>query len=94
MNVIEKTIISPCNLFNRNSHKFAYKISWLSSNVKISTLDNAPINAKSILGLLSLGICKGTMIRIACHNENKEIAEQDLETVISILNKLAVGIYE
>lgn len=91
MHIAEKTIVSPCNLFNRNAHRFTYKISYLPSNVKITTLDNPPVNAKSILGLLSAVIQEGTMIRIACYNENKEIAEHNLESVINALNELVVG---
>lgn len=90
MDIVEKTIVSPCDLFNRNAHRLAYKISYLSSDIKINTLDKPPVNAKSILGLLSASIRNGMLVRIACYNEKEELAKQDLNIAINILNELAV----
>lgn len=77
-------------MFNRNAHRFAYKVSYLPSDIKIGIWDKTPVNAKSILGLLSASIRNGMQIRIACYNENEEIAKQDLNKVIAILEELAV----
>lgn len=91
MNIVEKTIKSPICLLGRKAHRFVFKIANMKSSVKISTLDNAPINAKSLLGLLSLRVNEGDLIRIACHCENKKIAEQELKDVIKIIKELAVS---
>lgn len=48
--------------------------------------ENNQINAKSILNLVSFGICKGTEITVECEGENEE---EDLEKMVDvILNKL------
>ena len=82
MNIVEKTIKSPICLLGRKAHRFVFKIANMKSSV---------INAKSLLGLLALRVNEGDLIRIACHCENKKIAEQELKDVIKIIKELAVS---
>ena len=91
LNIVEETITFPYDLLGRKAHPLVYKIGNFKSNIYFSTIDNSPINAKSLLGLLSIHIQKGTLVRIACHCENKDTAESDFKFVLKSINELAVS---
>ncbi|MGL4910898.1 MAG: HPr family phosphocarrier protein, partial [Romboutsia sp.] len=62
------------------------KASKYKSNIMIQK-DNAQVNAKSILGLFGLGICKGETIEIQVDGEDEEVALVELVKYISELNE-------
>lgn len=85
MFAIKKTItinkdISPC--FAKN---FVAEITQLKSNVYF-IMDNREINAKSILGLISINIVKDNTFDIRIDNSiSQEYAENDMNAIVKIL---------
>ena len=58
----------------------------INSNINIANIDRR-VNAKSVLGLLSLAIKKDDVIRIdVLSSESVEKAQDDLHKVLEILN--------
>lgn len=77
----------PIDLFGRKVHRFAHSISNLKSDVYIIK-GEVEVNAKSLLGILSLTIRKGDNIIISCNNEDKSLAKMELNHVVTVLNGL------
>ncbi len=61
---------------------FIQKANNFKSNIWVSK-DERKVNAKSLLGVLSLGIIKGTTITIIAEGEDQEDA---VETLIDLIN--------
>ena len=57
----------------------------LSSHIYISKDGNRTVNAKSMLGLLSLGIMNSDEITVGVVNDNTSVMSSDLARVIEIL---------
>lgn len=57
----------------------------LSSHIYISKDGDRTVNAKSMLGLLSLGIVNGDEITVGVVNDNTSVMSSDLAKVIEIL---------
>ena len=64
----------PAALFVQTAGKYTSEI-WIKHGVK-------KVNAKSIMGLMSLAISKGTSIVIGAEGEDEEIAIKELEDLI------------
>lgn len=62
-------------------HSLVYFIQGLSSQVFLSNKDRT-VNAKSILGVLSLGLVKGDSIQISVVNDDIDIANDELKKII------------
>ena len=61
-------------------------LSKINSNVCITTIDRR-VNAKSVLGLLSLAIKKDDVVRIdVLSSESTEKSQEDLHKVLELLN--------
>ena len=81
-----KSIISNCDFDKSFVSNLVEYLSKINSNVCITTIDRR-VNAKSVLGLLSLAIKKDDVIRIdVLSSESVEKAQDDLHKVLEILN--------
>ena len=45
--------------------------------------DNKKVNAKSIMGMMSLSVCGGDEIAVITNGEDEEIAAREIETYLS-----------
>lgn len=89
----EKTVKLAGNMTSGTASNFVYDISNFKSDIYISTLDRN-INAKSLLGVLSLSLRSTDIIRIQIISKvSTEQANSDLKSVINILHE-RIGIYE
>lgn len=81
-----KSITSPHNFDKRFTNNFVELLNKINSDINIANIGRR-VNAKSILGLLSLAIKKDDVIRIDCiSNISTEKAQEDLHKVLEILN--------
>lgn len=81
-----KSITSPHNFDKRFVSNLVEYLNKINSNVNITTIDRR-VNAKSVLGLLSLAIKQDDVIRIdILSSESVEKAQDDLHKVLEILN--------
>ncbi len=61
---------------------FVQKASKFSSNIKV-IMDNKTVNAKSIMGIISLGILDGQEITISADGEDEKQAVFELENILT-----------
>jgi phosphocarrier protein HPr len=82
--MIEKTVTitnptglhaRPAALFVQTAGKFTSYV-WLSKNDK-------KVNAKSIMGLMSLAVSSGTLITIGAEGEDEQIAVKELIDLVT-----------
>ncbi|MBS3970215.1 MAG: HPr family phosphocarrier protein [Clostridia bacterium] len=69
----------PASLFVKTANKF-------SSKITLHKQDKA-VDAKSIIGLLSLGVSKGTEIIITAEGEDEQLAVEALVVLIKGFNE-------
>jgi phosphocarrier protein len=67
------TVIHPVGLHARPAAVFVQRAQAFSSKVTVSS-NNRSANAKSLLGLLTLGVTKGTKILIAAEGTDEKAA--------------------
>ena len=80
-----KSITTLHNFDKRFVENFVYELKNVKSDVYITTIDRR-VNAKSVLGLLSLSIRKDDVIRIDClSSESVEKAQDDLHKVLEMI---------
>lgn len=85
MFTIKKTTKVNKDICPRFAKNFVAEITHLKSNVYF-IMDNREINAKSILGLISINIMNGNTFDIRVDNSiSQKCAENDINTVIEIL---------
>lgn len=77
----EVTINNQVGLHARPATFFIQKANEFKSNIWIEK-DDRKVNAKSLLGVLSLGIVKGTSINIIADGSDEKDALTTLETLI------------
>lgn len=81
--VIKEVVINnQVGLHARPATFFIQKANEFRSSIWIEK-DERRVNAKSLLGVLSLGIVKGTAIRIIADGEDESAAISTLETLIN-----------
>lgn len=80
----ERTIMSPKYFNSRFVQNFVYSIMNMKSFPYMSTVERN-VNAKSVLGLLSLNIHQGDIIRIQVCNNDIEQAKKDLDFIIELI---------
>lgn len=68
-------------------HSLVYFIQGLSSQVFLANKDRT-VNAKSILGVLSLGLTKGDNVQISVVNDNIDRANDELKKIIEYFERL------
>lgn len=82
----EVTIVNESGLHARPATMLIRKASKYKSNITIIK-GSAQVSAKSILGLFSLGVCKGETIIIQAEGEDEQLAVDELVKYISELNE-------
>ena len=78
----EVTVNNQVGLYSRPATFFIQKANEFKSNIWVER-DERRINAKSLLGVLSLGITKGTTIKITADGADELEAIQSLEDLIT-----------
>ena len=80
-----KSITTLHNFDKRFVENFVYELKNVKSDVYITTIDRR-VNAKSVLGLLSLAIKQYDVIRIdVLSSESVEKAQEDLHKVLEMI---------
>ena len=81
--MIKKDVVVRCEsgLHNRQATYFVQKANEFNSNVRIES-GNRCINAKSLLGIMSLGIVTGATITISAEGPDAEAAIIALEELL------------
>ncbi|WP_101773086.1 HPr family phosphocarrier protein [Peptostreptococcus faecalis] len=75
------TIINETGLHARPASKFVKKASEFKSSVEL-IYDGEKVNAKSIMGVMKLGLSKGTEVTIETHGEDEELA---LNSIVELI---------
>ena len=80
----QTTIVNPTGLHARPASDFVSTAKKFSSKISITDLNasNQPVNAKSILILLSLGLGQGTAIEISADGTDETEAVDSLVALI------------
>jgi phosphocarrier protein len=78
----EVTIINDVGLHARPATFFIQKANSYKSSIWIEKEDRR-VNAKSLLGVLSMGIVKGTSITLIADGDDEEVAVSGLEKLIA-----------
>ena len=81
----EVTVESPVGLHARPATFFIQKANGFQSSIWVEK-DERRVNAKSLLGILSLGIIKGMSITIEAHGPDEEEAVTILADLVSSPN--------
>jgi phosphocarrier protein len=79
----EGIVRSEFGLYNKAVAIFIQKANEFSSQIWVE-VDDRRVNAKSLLGLLSLGVTQGTKIRISAEGADAEKAVDDLVDQLSV----------
>lgn len=84
MQKFEVTVINEVGLHARPAAAFAQKASKFKSAIKIrnATIGNNFINAKSIIGVLSLGVEKNHRVELEIEGEDELQAAEGLKALI------------
>lgn len=84
--MIQSVVIkTDCNYGNRYVSHIVNEISLLKSEVVIEKLEGRTANAKSVIGVLSLGVKSGDEIYVYVINDNEDLLNRDLTKVKEIL---------
>lgn len=78
----EIVISNQVGLHARPATFFIQKANEFKSNITIER-DGRSVNAKSLLGVLSLGIMRGTVIQVTANGEDEEDAIAAIETLVN-----------
>lgn len=79
------TIMNPSGLHARPASEFVSKAKQFSSRITISNAgeeNSAPVNAKSIVMLLTLGLSQGSVALITAEGADEEAACRELTELI------------
>lgn len=77
----EVTVNNQVGLYARPATFFIQKANEFRSTIMVEK-ENRKVNAKSLLGVLSLGITKGTVINISAEGSDEEEAVNALCTLV------------
>ena len=86
MESLNKEFIINRTFDSRYVKNFINKVTAIKSDVYFAK-DDRKINAKSIIGLLSLGLSMGDKIEIYVSGSNKDLLKSDMIKVIEILGE-------
>ncbi len=90
MNCVSSFIELDSNITGRDIQHMVYKIQQLKSSIYFTTLDRN-VNAKSLIGVLSLDLKKNTRLRVNVYNDDKELAESEHRTLLKYLELVKCG---
>ena len=80
--MVEQEISVISSLESRPAALFVQAASKFSSNINVR-LDNKTVNAKSIMGIISLGILDGQEVVITADGEDAQQAVSELKKLLS-----------
>lgn len=82
--MVEKTIeiTNPTGLHARPAALFVQTAGKFTSNIWIKVGDKK-VNAKSIMGLISLAVSKGTVVTIIADGEDEEVAINEIVDLVT-----------
>ncbi len=78
----EKTVTVGKSFDARQVAFFVQTASKFASKIMIS-IDSRTVNAKSIMGIISLGISQGQQVTISAEGEDAAVATDEIATVLS-----------
>lgn len=84
MHLANKTIVVPFDFTEKFIKNFVNAVSCLESNLYFITTDRS-VNAKSILGIMSVKILKGDMMVVNVYGSSQERAEKELDSVCRLI---------
>lgn len=85
----ENTII-PCEVNGRMVHALVYFMQGLKGSAYL-TVGERTVNAKSIIGVLSLGLSKGSEVMITISGDDKDKGEGELLKAVRYVRGLGEG---
>lgn len=68
-------------LYNKQATYFVQKANDFSSSITLE-LDNRKMNAKSLLGIMSLGVITGSTVTISANGTDEQMAVEALEALL------------
>lgn len=80
-------VIIPCEITGRMVHALSYFTQGMSSRVYFANKDRT-VSAKSIIGLLSLGINKGDKVQVSIVNNDENTGNNELQLVVDYMRKM------
>ena len=83
---VENTIIKG-KVNSRIVHSLVYYLQGFCSQIYFSNRGRT-VNAKSILGILSLGLMTGDEVQVSIVNDDIDTANEELKKIISYLRKI------
>ena len=76
-------VVNPTGLHARPASQFVNAAGKFKSDLKIGrTADDVRLNAKSIIGVLSLALCQGEEIEISAEGEDEQEAVDKLSEMV------------
>lgn len=82
MTVKEAVVSNKVGLHARSATYFVQKANEFSSDIRVE-VDDCCMNAKSLLGVLSMGIVQGTSVRLIANGSDEKLAVDTLVQVLS-----------
>lgn len=77
------TIVPEAGLHARPASKFVETANQFEAELQIATEDEEPVNARSMLGVSSLGVEHGEEVRLIADGDDAEAALDALEKVLT-----------
>ena len=87
MEQVKSTVQVPCNITGRLAHRIIYNLQPLRSSIFI-THNERNVNAKSLLGILSLQLQEKDIIDILCYQDNENQAKADCQAIEDIFRNI------
>ena len=83
MSVYSKEVIVTCEsgLYNRQATYFVQKANEFESSIWLES-GNRKMNAKSLLGIMSMAILAGTAVTISASGADAQVAVESLEALL------------
>lgn len=81
---LEVQVHNPSGLHARPAALFVRAASGFRSDIRVINLTtgSAPVTAKSIIGVLGLGVQRGHRIRLQCDGEDEGLAAETLRSLV------------
>ena len=81
--MFKKEVVVRCEsgLHNKQATYFVQKANEFESSIWLES-ENRKMNAKSLLGIMSLGIVTGTMVSLSASGNDEEVAVNALEALL------------
>lgn len=84
----EKTSVQiPCQINGRLAHRIIYSVQPIKSSIFVFH-NGRNVNAKSLLGILSLQLKEKDIIDITCYHDNEYQVKEDIEEVENIFKNI------